>query len=407
MSAVPSPPKVFEPREPVSVPAASARARPVVVKLVWRRAVVLLCGVIAALLAAAIGWFEYDPPALAHANDAYRRNELEEALSIARGHLDRRPYCRAATLLVARCLSRLGRPKEGEPYYQKASPLNLEDRHIRAYALVLSNARDPAILAYQEILRLWPQDVLALRRMAAVLISESRWYDAMDAARRLTQIPSAAVIGHTLAGVVHDSTGESEEATNDFDQVMALDPELKKMPLKPRSMFWAEYGRNLILIGRTEDAKRYLHRALGEGDDPTIADLLGEAYSLQGAFEDAEQCWRLALQLEPTRHGTWWRLGKLELQRGRPAEAIDPLRRSTALRPDAVGPLYSLSLAYRRLGRNALALEYTNQANRLRARNGEPARPDAGSPLQRSDEPTPRNRENKSWRARAETTSDF
>ena len=98
--------------------------------------------------------------------------------------------------------------------------------------------------------------------MAAVLISESRWYDAMDAARRLIQIPSAAVIGHTLAGVVHHNTGESEEAVNDFDQVMALDPELKQMPLKPRSMFWSEYGRNLILIGRTEDAKRYLHRAL-------------------------------------------------------------------------------------------------------------------------------------------------
>ena len=364
-------------------------------------------GVIIALLAAVIGWFEYDPPALARAEAAYRRNELDAALRMARGHLDRRPYSRSAAILSARCLSRLGRPKEAEPYYQKASPLGLEDRHIRAYAFVLSNARDPAILAYQEILRLWPQDVLALRRMAAVLISESRWYDAMDAARRLIQIPSAAVIGHTLAGVVNHNTGESEDAVNAFDQVMVLDPELKQMPLKPRSMFWSEYGRDLILIGRTEDAKRYLHRALGEGDDPKIADLLGEAYSLQGALEDAEQCWRLALQLDPTRYGTWWRLGKLELQRGRPAEAIEPLRRSTALRPDAVGPLYALSLAYRRLGKNTEALEYSNQANRLRATTGERTRPDAGSPLLGSDEPTPENHVDNSWRARTESSSDF
>jgi tetratricopeptide (TPR) repeat protein len=406
MSVVSLRSETLEAQGPLAIPDGRAGAGPVVMKRKWRRPVVLLCCVITALLAA-IGWFEYDPPALARAEAAYRRNELDAALRIARGHLDRRPYSRSAAILSARCLSRLGRPKEAEPYFQKASPLSLEDRHIRAYAFVLANARDPAILAYREILRLWPQDVLALRRMAAVLISESRWYDAMDAARRLTEIPSAAVIGHTLAGVVHHNTGESEDAVNAFDQVMVLDPELKQMPLKPRSMFWTEYGRNLILIGRTEDAKRNLHRALGEGDDPKIADLLGEAYSLQGALEDAEQCWRLALQLDPTRSGTWWRLGKLELQRGRPAEAIEPLRRSSALRPDAVGPLYSLSLAYRRLGRNAEALEYTNQANRMRAMTGERNRQDGGNPLLSSDDPAPGNQADRSWRARFDSHLDF
>jgi tetratricopeptide (TPR) repeat protein len=407
MSVVSPRSKTLEAQEPLSVPVGRARAGPVVVKRKWRRPVVLFCGVVTSLLAAAVGWFEYDPPALAQAEAAYRRNELDTALRVARGHLDRRPYSRSAAILSARCLSRMGRPKEAELYYQKASPLSLEDRHIRAYAFVLSNARDPAILAYQEILRLWPQDVLALRRMAAVLISESRWYDAMDAALRLTEIPSAAVIGHTLAGMVHYNTGESQDAVNAFDQVMVLDPELKQMPLKPRSMFWSEYGRNLILIGRTEDAKRNLHRALGEGDDPKIADLLGEAYSLQGSLEDAEQCWRLALQLDPTRYGTWWRLGKLELQRGRPAEAIESLRRATALRPDAVGPLYSLSLAYRRLGRNAEALEYTNQANRLRSMTGERNRQDGGNPLLSSDEPAPGNQADKSWRVRVDSHLDF
>src|SRR4051794_40678974 len=117
MSVVPSRSKTLEAQEPLAAPA--ARARPVVVKRKWRRPVVLLCGVIAALLAAAIGWFEYDPPALAQAEAAYRRNELDAALRIARGHLDRRPYSLSAAILAARCLSRLGRPKEAEPYYQK------------------------------------------------------------------------------------------------------------------------------------------------------------------------------------------------------------------------------------------------------------------------------------------------
>ena len=110
--------------------------------------------------------------------------------------------------------------------------------------------------------------------------------------------------------------------------MLELDPELKQMPLKPRSMFWAEFGKCLLQIGRAEEAERHLHRGLREGDDPTLADLLGQAYYLQGMLDDAEQCWRLAVQREPARAGTWWRLGKLELQRGRAAEAVEPLRRA-------------------------------------------------------------------------------
>src|SRR6516164_359622 len=80
MSALPSPTKPFEAREPLTAPAASARARPVGVKRGWRRSVVLLCGIITAFLAAAFCWLEYDPPALAQAEAAYRRNELDTAL---------------------------------------------------------------------------------------------------------------------------------------------------------------------------------------------------------------------------------------------------------------------------------------------------------------------------------------
>ena len=57
-----------------------------------------------------------------------------------------------AALVAARCLSRLGRPDQAEAHYQKAAPLDLEDLHIRALGLVVNNRREPAILAYREIL---------------------------------------------------------------------------------------------------------------------------------------------------------------------------------------------------------------------------------------------------------------
>jgi tetratricopeptide (TPR) repeat protein len=365
----PSPPSTLEVSG--SLPGADARTRrrataPGRRGPRWRRRLAIAAGLIAAGLLVAFAWSEFCPKALAEAEAAYRRNDLETTLRIAKVHLVRRPFSRYAALLAARCLSRLGRPDQAEPYYQQAGPLELADRHIRAYALVVNNRREPAIRAYREILASRPDDVLALSRMAAVLISERRWGDVLEAANRLIKIPAGAVIGHTLAGVVHHNTFDPELAVFEFDRVLELDPELKRMPLKPRSMFWIQYGHSLLAVGRWVEARRHLDRALGEGDDAKIADLLGQSYYLEGELDDAERCWRMAILRDPDRFGTWWRIGKLELQRGRPTEAIEPLRRAITLQPKAIGPLYTLSLAYRRLGRTEESDRLGEQVKRLR-----------------------------------------
>jgi tetratricopeptide (TPR) repeat protein len=211
------------------------------------------------------------------------------------------------------------------------------------------------------------------------LISESRWAEVLALSERLIKIPDGAVIGHTLAGVVHHNTRDSELAVFAFDRVLELDPQLKRMPLKPRSLFWTQYGHNLLAVGRWAEARRHLHRALSEGNDAKVADLLGQSYYLEGALDDAEQCWRLALQWAPDRYGTWWRIGKLALQRGRPGEAIEPLQRAAALEPKAVGPLYSLALAYRRLGRREQSDRLLEQVRHLRV-GPAPARHGDGDP---------------------------
>jgi tetratricopeptide (TPR) repeat protein len=324
-------------------------------------------GLVTAGLLAAFAWSELHPAALARAEEAYRRNNLVGALRIALTHLESRPFSRSAALLAARCLSRLGQPDRAEPYYQKAGSLELEDRHIRAYALVLNNSRQPAIQAYQEILKRWPDDVLALSRMAAVLISESRWDGVLDAADRLIEIPTGAVIGYTLAGVAFRQIGDADLTVASLNHVLALDPELRQMPLKPRSMFWTNLCIALVAVGRTEEARRHLMHAMGESDDATVADLLGQSYYLEGNFDEAEKAWRLALEWDQSRYGTWWRLGKLDLERGRLIEAIEPIRRAAALEPRDPGPLNSLSFIYRRLGRNEEADRLKVQADRLRA----------------------------------------
>jgi tetratricopeptide (TPR) repeat protein len=149
----------------------------------------------AAGLLAALGWSEYHPADLDRAESAYRRHDLGAALRIAEAHFARRPFSRSAAILAARCLSRLGYPDQAETSYQKAAPLDLEDQHTRACALVLNNRREPAIRAYREILSSRPDDVLALSRIAAVLISESRWDECL---RGKPTAPSRAAIDGSL-----------------------------------------------------------------------------------------------------------------------------------------------------------------------------------------------------------------
>jgi tetratricopeptide (TPR) repeat protein len=351
----------------------------------YLRRVAFTGGPIVLVLTAVFLWTELHPVALRDAEAAYRRNSVELALAKARDHLAHRPSSRSAALIAARCLSRLDRPDQAEPFYQKAGTLTLEDQHSRAFGLVRGNLREQAILAYREILARRPDDVLALRRLAAVQISESRWSDALETAARLIEIPEGAVIGHSLAAVVHHDTDNPEQSVAEFGRVLELDPKLEKMPLTPRTMFWVYYGQDLLTIGRATEARPLLDRAMTEeAGNPKIADLLGQSYYQQGAVDEAERCWRLALEWDRNRAETWWRIGRLELQRGRIEEAIAALRRANELEPVAVGPVYSLSMAYRRLGKNEEADRLQAEASRLRIRSGPPrggmgAMPNSGS----------------------------
>ena len=320
----------------------------------------LSCAVAAFALAPFL-WAELDPAALREAEAAYRRNDLKTALGKALEHLHRRPMSRGASLVVARCYSRLDQAERAEPYYGPTGSLGLEDLHVRALGLVRGNHRERAIRAYREILDRKPDDVMALRRLAAVLISQSRWDEALAVADRLVRIPDGAVIGHSLAGVVHHDTQRPEQAAAEFERVLRLDPGLRRMPL-PRQMFLVYLAQDLMTTGRPDDAKRPLSRALEEGQDAYVMDLLGQAHRLQGELDDAERCWRRSIEINDRRSWPWLLLGKLELQRNRPEEAIALLDRAVVLSPTAFEAFYSLSLAHRRAGR-------PEEADRLREKS--------------------------------------
>ena len=330
----------------------------------WRRAAVLVGLLIIGSLTWRL-WLELNPEALRAAEAAYRRGDLTTALATATAYLQKRPWSGRAALIAARSLTRLDHAEQAEPYYGRAGRLELDDLHLRSLGLGLANLCEPAIRSYREILKRSPADVLALRRLAGMLIVQHRWDEALAVADRLVMIPSGVVIGHTLAGVVHHDNENPDGAAAEFEQVLALDPELRRMPLSPRLQFWIYLTRDLLTIGRAADAQRYLRRALEESDDVYLLDLLGQACWQQGDLDEAERWWRQSTERNDQRASPFLSLGRLALQRNRPEEAIPSLERAAKLAPGAREPVYHLSIAHRRLGHREEADRLRDQAKRL------------------------------------------
>ena len=267
--------------------------------------------------------------------------------------------------MAARCLIRLGRANEAEPFYRNARPLDLAESHVRAYNLVNLNAPHEAVRAYQELLDRWPEDALGLKRVAAVRMGLRQWDQALAVAEKLAKLPGEAVAAWTVAAVSHHELKNYGLAVNASESVLERDPELKQM-LLPHTLFWNNLALDLMASGRSAEARVFLKRALARSQDAGLMELLGLTYSQDGAIDEAEKCWRQAETWDPDNADVCLDLGRLALRRGRYDDAISFLKRAAERSADAVEPFYNLSQAYQLSGQTAEAARYLKLADQRR-----------------------------------------
>ncbi len=328
----------------------------------------LVCLILLVGLLALTAWNVTRSEALTQARQFYTRGELPTCLRYSLDHLQRRPWSREAALLVARCLSQLDFADAAEPYYKRAGELDLNDLQIRAFGLVRGNHRQRAIQAYEQILARWPENVKALRRLAAVELSENNIPQLEALAERLIHTPGGAAIGYTLRGVVAHIDKNCEGAIAAFERVLEVDPDLRLMPL-PYKTFWTYLAEDLIKNGRTDDAGRYLTRVLSEAPDAPLMNTLGRAYLLQGSLDEAERCFQQVSEWEPKSYLPRYNLGKIELQRHRLEAAQQHFEAARQLAPRQLDVLRSLVTVYRLLGQPANADRIDKAIRQIRERS--------------------------------------
>jgi tetratricopeptide (TPR) repeat protein len=310
-------------------------------------------------------WYaaRFDPIGRAAAD--FDRRQYRSALRSAQDYLSWSPNDRRASLMAARCLTRLGRPAEAEDHYRKAGPLEDDDAQARAFGLVILDQPARAADAYEQLLGRRPDDILALKRLAAVRMGMKQWRAVLELADRLIRVPTEEVAGGTLAAIAHHELKHYEMSVTAARRVLELDPALTRMPL-PRTLFWNNLALDLMAQGRDEQARGYLEQALAGFEDAGLMELLGLTYSQQGLTDQAERCWRQAEHWDPNNADVCLDLGRLAMSRRHWNEAIDFLRRAADRSPQAVEPLYNLSQAHRILGNHNEAERYRRLADQRR-----------------------------------------
>lgn len=325
-------------------------------------------GVIVVVLLLVTGWNVTRSNSLAAARAAAVKGNRPECLQHALEHLDRQPWSREAALLAARSFSQLDFAEKAEPYFRRAGTLSLDDLQLRAYGLFRANKIDDALRVYDEILARSPNNVTALRRLAAVQLARNDNDALMALSDRLIRLPQGKAVGNTLLGVVQHNNKNSEAAAAAFDAVVAEDPKLQSMPL-PRRLFWTLFANDLLSNGRVDDACRYLARAVDEMPDAGLVDFLGHAYELNGDLEEAERCWRRALDMDPRTLNSILNLGKLAKQRKQYPQALEYFLRAEELAPWSYEASYQLALTYQLAGQSANAARYRKKAGELREKS--------------------------------------
>jgi tetratricopeptide (TPR) repeat protein len=189
-----------------------------------------------------------------------------------------------------------------------------------------------------------PEESLILETLAAAYMHDHRYGPAIQVLDRWTHAMPEEALPYFWRGWVLERLDYSEEAMKEYQQALALAPDVPNYRLQVAAMF--------LLKKNAPEALPHLemlHRQFPERAD--VLSGLGQCRFLQGDLEGARPLLEAAVEKLPEDPPLLGTLAKLELQEGRPAKAEEWVRR--LLKVDSSDPeaLFTLHASLRAQGR--------------------------------------------------------
>jgi tetratricopeptide (TPR) repeat protein len=146
------------------------------------------------------------------------------------------------------------------------------------------------------------------------------------------------------SAVAFAAEGLHEEAIACLRKALLTDPK--------NGVLWFNLALSQHALGRREDARESLLRAARETPlDVDVLDTLGVVLHELGEDAPAEECYRNALEIDPSNGRVWNNYGVLQFSQERFGDAVKSFETSVTLIPDFDDALYNLRDTYDELGR--------------------------------------------------------
>lgn len=280
-------------------------------------------------------------------------SEFEQAL--AANPADPRVHFQFAVCLLA-----LGRNDEARSQFEQVRKLAGESRYVTYYLGrldLLSNDYASAIKRLGAVADDPPSPDTAFHLGVAYLSSGDvaagvKW---LEHAARL--LPRDYRVHYRLARA-YSSAGREKDADREYSLYTQFRDAHKNTEKDVRDCAGA-------LQTGPPAAAREVCRRMYDPNDPDRLTLLGQLFGDAGAFEDALDPLKRAVQLDPKSFQAWHNLGLTYFRLQRYAEARSPLETAVVLRPEFYGSVVTLGATLYMLGEDDDALPVLEHAHRL------------------------------------------
>jgi tetratricopeptide (TPR) repeat protein len=250
----------------------------------WARLAAI--GLAGLALGLAAVWHNLFADRLAPARAAYDRRDWRTSWILTRDVLRARPEDREARLLMARTLARMGRLEDAQQIFERFRPQDLtaEDYFVMGSGLVDRGDIAVARNALEAALKLNPDHPEALLVAGRLDAGTDRLARAADLAERLAAKPGWEVRGLAMLGLVADDMADPQRAVDALQAAFERDPSLQGVTGSPVPVRLV-LARNLLRLGRPEEAETQLQTALEAGPNPEASWLLSRVALQRGDRE--------------------------------------------------------------------------------------------------------------------------
>ena len=262
----------------------------------------------------------------------------------------------AASGLIARAFGALrqGRVADARSLLEESGPPkdSSEAHRVLGLAYWAESKYDRSIASLTAAISLSPRDERARLALARALNAAGRDGDAENALHETVRLLPDSVLAHWWLTLAYEQAHRPAEARQEVEQVAAA-------AVFGVSQLYVAIGRFALDAADNPGAIDAFSQAVhASPNDATPHRLLANTLLQQDRADEALAEFVAVLLIDPLDAAAHAGIGRIHLQKGRDADAVNALRRATDLAPGDSETRYALATALERLGRSEEAAQH-------------------------------------------------